>query len=455
MITIPAHGESFLSKVLDEGSATPIREHAIDKADFSTATERDAYEFITGYAKENGGKTPDYRTVVERFPDFYYREGVTDEYRYLAKEIKSYSAKRAISDMFAGNPDLAGKPTQATVEDLVNKKDGNIALEDLISSLESIKLRTSVRESVGTDLKVDTVGFLDEYRRRKTGESFRIWKSKFSGINSAIGGYYSGNTYAWYGKSGRGKSVFVMEDGAIEPAFQGANVLVWAREMSKFEWMARAYASISARRGCLSATIDGQDYEVGFENRGLVSGGLSEEFEKGFEDFLANIGDIMPGNIKVRAIDDADFIKADVKQLESDIIQTEADVVVIDPIYLMDFEKNNSRTAGGDVAETSKKIRALAGRTHTVIHVVTQAEETSTETNDDGSRILEPPKRADVKKSKQILEDAFNLFGIDTADSRFIIEIGKGRNGGEGVQVEGVYLPNYGVVKELSLDDAF
>ncbi|SET43008.1 replicative DNA helicase [Oceanobacillus limi] len=439
---MPAYGESFLSKILDDGNVSAVRSHSIEESDFATESERNVFQYITEYAEANRGQAPDFRTVVEEFPDFYYREGVSDSYEWLTRQLKSDAAKREFIAL------VNDKDTQRMIE----QSDGNDFIKELQSKLDRITMRTSVREKIGTDVKNDTNKFLEEYRKRKAGESFRLWESKFNGINKAIGGYYSGNTYAWYGKSGRGKSVFVMEDGAIEPAFQGANVLVWAREMSKFEWMARAYASISARVSGTVEKIDGVDYEVGFENSKLLSGKLDEGYEAGLEMFLEKLDDILPGNITVRAIDDEDFTRADVRQLESDIIQTNADIVVIDPIYLMDFEQNRSRTAGGDVAETSKKLRALAGRTNTVIHVVTQAEEVSANTDEEGNRELQPPKRSEVKKSKQILEDAFNLFGIDTVDGRFMIEIGKGRNGGEGTQVEGVYLPNYGIVREISED---
>ena len=436
------YGESFLSRILDEGNVTAIRHNGITADDFGTDAEREVYEFIMKYAETNRDKAPDFRTVVERTPEFYYREGVSDSFEWLTKQLKSQAAKRKFVDLINGGE----------LQTRLQKDDGNKFISDLQKELELITMRTSVRTKVGTDLKRDTDKFLSEYRDRRDGKSFRLWKSKFPSINKAIGGYYSGNTYAWYGKSGRGKSVFVMEDGAIEAAFQGANVLVWAREMSKFEWLARAYASISAREGVFTATIDGVDYDVGFENRQLLSGKLSEEFEEGFEEFLDTLDDIVPGNIVIRAIDDKDFTRADVHQLETDIIATEADVVVIDPIYLMDFEVNTSRTAGGDVAETSKRLRALAGRTNVVMHVVTQAEEVKEETDDEGNRELQAPKRSEVKKSKQILEDAFNLFGIDSVDGRGIIEIGKGRNGGEGTVVDVIYLPNYGLVKEIDED---
>jgi replicative DNA helicase len=133
---------------------------------------------------------------------------------------------------------------------------------------------------------------------------------------------------------------------AIEAAMQGANVLIWAMEMSRFEWMARAYSAISARAGIVTDNINGVDYEVGFENRQLLTGKLTDEFEAGFEVFLdANGGRRVscPANMTLRAADDADFFTRDVKQLEADILAVKADVVVIDPIYLLDYEANTSK----------------------------------------------------------------------------------------------------------------
>lgn len=439
---MPQYGESFLSKVLDEGNVRPIKQYNVTEGDLEQGTERDAYKYIIEYANENRGATPDYRTVVEQFPDFYYREGVTDTFRWLTRQIKSESAKRQIIEL------TQSSETGRRLEE----DNGADFAEYLRSKIADIELDTNTNEQVGTNLKRDHDKFMQEYRARKAGESFKTWLSKFPTINEEIGGYFGGNNYAWIGRSGRGKSIFAMEEG-LEAAFQGANVLVWAMEMSWFEWMARAYASISARQGMLSATIDGVDYEVGFENRALLQGSLSGEFEEGFEDFLASLNEVIPGNITVRAVDDEDFTRRDVRQLESDIIQTDADVVIIDPIYYMDYETNTSKTAGGDVANTSKALRALAGRTKVVMHVITQAEEIKEEEDEDGYRELQPAKRQETKKAKQILEDASNLFGIDSVDGRGAIRLGKGRSGGEGAIVEVTYLPNHGVVRELDMKD--
>jgi len=257
---------------------------------FLTEPERKAFRFIRDYAELNRGQAPDYRTVAAEVEGFDYWPNVEDTYEFLVGRIKSLAAKYQIRDI------LTEEGTKK-----LSELDGKEFLEWLISEAERVKMGTDVRIKVGTNLKTDTDYFLEEYKRRKAGESFRVWKSKFPSINREVGGYLSGNMYTWYGRSGRGKSVFTLEE-AIEAAMQGANVLIWAMEMSRFEVMARAYSSISAREGILSRTIDGVDYECGFENKALLMGTMTEEYEQGFETFLSTLPEIVPGNIIVRAV---------------------------------------------------------------------------------------------------------------------------------------------------------
>lgn len=440
-----AQGQQFLSKIVDTGDVQAITRLQVRRSDYATEGEREAHDFIVKYAAENAGAAPSLATFVARFPDDVcaYIPGVTDSFEYLAREIKNAAGKRAIAEVLS-DPGLQEAFDGKTAEEFAGF---------LTGKLDRIKIETRTNVCVLTDVSRETDKFLAEYRARAAGTSFRIWRSKFRSINEQIGGYFSGNTYAWYARSGRGKSVLVQEDGAIEAAFQGANVLVWALEMSEFEWMARAYSSISARLGAFNANIGGIDYAAGFENRALLMGRLTPEFETQFETFLQTLNDVIPGRIILRASDSAGFTERGLAQLEADIRETEADVVVIDPIYLMDYEANTSRVAGGDVAATSVKLKRLAGQTKTVIHVVTQAEEDASEKSEDGTRELRPPKRAELKKSKAILEDAANVFGIDTLaqEGRGVIELGKGRNGGEDARVEIVYLPNWGIVQETDL----
>jgi len=436
--------EMFASRVIDKNEVTALTRYGIEESHLETKGEKTALRFIKSYAAENGGQTPSPEVLAANVAEFTYLPQIEDSYEYLAKQIKGHSAKLKVKELLENG----------FVDSFMKISDGNILIDDLISELKGIKIGTNTSSKIGVSLKTDTQAFLDEYKRRKAGESFKIWKSKFGTINKEVGGYLSGNMYTWYGRSGRGKSVFTMEE-ALEAAAQGARVLVWAMEMSRFEWMARAYSSLSARQGIIDANIEGVNYDVGFENRALLTGKLSEEFESGFEVFLLSLNESLKGEIILRAADDADFHKRDVTQLESDIHQTKADVVVIDPIYLMDFEANTARVAGGDVANTSKKIRRLAGLTDTVIHVITQAEEVRDDTDEDGNRELRAPKRAEIKKTKAVLEDAANTFGIDTLDGQGLIEIGKSRNSSsEGAQVEVLYMPGFGLVKEIETGQA-
>jgi len=432
-----------------------IREYSVTADDFATKTERDVFNFIVEYAEMNRNRTPDYRTVIEKFPEFYYREGVTDSYRYLVGELKSYAAKKAIVDMFAGNPDERGRPTKPTLEELINKENGNKVIDDLISELESIKMRTSVRKKVGTNLKTDRDKIREEYMRRKIGESHRVWNSYLPMIND-VGGYVSSNMYVIYGKSGRGKSAETLKE-AVYLAEQGATVLIWSMEMSWFEVYVRIFTYYSQMKGGVGSTeIQGVNMDVGFDSSDLRRGNLNEEFEQKFFEFLDNIDKLMSGNIIVRAVDDDDFNDRSIRALQSDIIHTEADVVVIDPFYYMDYEANTSRKTGGDAENTSKALRRLAGRTDVVVLAITQADETDEEKDDNGSRELKLPQRKDVKKTKQLLEDAAMLIAVDTnyLDGRGLVGINKGRNGGEGEVTEIIYLPQYGIIEPLSIDEA-
>ncbi|WP_433943661.1 DnaB-like helicase C-terminal domain-containing protein [Paenibacillus sp. SN-8-1] len=434
-------GTQLLSKVIDSGSISALTQFGVRPKHLATEAEKGALRFINKYAADNGGAAPSYATFVAECPDITYIPGVTDSFEYLARQLKEEYGKRDLAE-FMSSEEFAQR-----FEDEDLEKFGDRLTQRIVSY--KMDIETGVRTLVDISQMGDA--FLEEFRSRKAGTSFRIWRSKFATINEQIGGYFSGNTYAWYARSGRGKSVLVMEDGAIEAAFQGATVLVWALEMSEFEWMARAYSSISARISETVERIDGVDYTVGFDNRAMLMGKLDAAYERGLESFCEMLPEILPGRIVLRAADSAGFLSRSLAQLEADINEVGADVVVVDPIYLMDYEANTSRVAGGDVAATSVKLKRLAGQTKTVIHVVTQAEEDASEKNEDGTRELKPPKRAELKKSKAILEDAANVFGIDTLakEGRGVIELGKGRNGGEDTRVEIVYLPNWGVVQEI------
>ncbi|MEK5323325.1 DnaB-like helicase C-terminal domain-containing protein [Aeribacillus sp. FSL M8-0254] len=439
-----SYSHMLFSKIIDDNNVAVLKRYNITEDDFATEGEREIYRFIVNYAEQNGGRAPSHEVVAEECEDFVPMPGIEDSYEYLVREVKDLAAKVAL-DRFLSK----------FAEKFNSGERGKILLEDLQKNVELIKIRTDVRKSFGTDLNNVKSQFLAEYERRKSGESFRVWKSKFDFINRAVGGYVSSNVYTIYGKSGRGKSVIALEE-AIEAALQGANVLIWAMEMGWFEVWVRIFVSLSGRQGITTANIDGVDMNAGFDSSALRNGKLPYEFETAFKFFLDGVNEQISGNIIVRAVDDEDFQFRNLRSLEADIIATNADVVVLDPFYYLDYEKNTSKTAGGDAAETSKKLRRLAGRTHSVIFAITQAEETKESKDDDGNRELKLPDREDVKKTKQLLEDAYLLIGVDTdyKQGRGLIGLNKGRDGGEGETQEILYIPQYGIVREPETGDA-
>lgn len=435
------HAQSLFSKIIDENNVQALTRYGINERLIPTEGDRQVLRFITDYAEKNRGQAPSYVTVTAECPTFDYRPQVGDSYEFLTGEIKKHAAQMEFVKLAEGEI-----PRRFETD---GQKDIHSYLDWLQTELESIKMKTSNACSVGTNVKTDGSKFLAEYDRRKAGESFRIWKSKFPFINEQVGGYVSSNVYTVYGKSGRGKSVITLEE-AIEAAMQGANVLIWAMEMGWFEVLVRIFVSISGRQGVTTAEFNGIDMTAGFDSTELRYGKLSEEFETAFRAFVEQLNDTIPGNITVRGVDDDDFYNRSLQALEADILATKADVVMVDPFYYLDYEKNTSKTTGGDAANTSMKLRRLAGKTQTVIFAITQADETSEETSEEGSRELALPERKDVKKTKQLLEDAYLLIGVDTdyKQGRGMIGLNKGRDGGEGTAQEILYIPQVGIVKQ-------
>lgn len=433
----------LLSKVIDGNDPAALARLGVTKNDMPTQAEKQAYDFIVKYAEQNRGQAPSYAAVTDAVPEFYYLPEVSDSYEYLTREVKSYSAKFHLMKLVEGGLN----------KKFHSERDGNKVIDYLLSELERIKIDTNIRSKVGTNVKADGEKFLAEYDRRKAGESFRLWKSNYS----HIGEYISGNVYTVYGKSGRGKSVITLEE-VIYAALQGANVLIWSLEMGWFEVLVRIYVSISGRRGYTTAKTHGMELAAGFESADLRKGRLPEEFEIAFRAFIENMNEIIPGNITVRAVDDSDFTDRSLRALAADIEATKADVVMIDPFYYLHYEKNTSKTTGGDASNTSMKLRQLVGQKQVVAFAITQAEEDkkSADSNEEGERELVLPERGGVKKTTQLLEDAALLVAVDTdyKQGRGLIGINKGRDGGEGDSVEILYIPSVGVVREMEVGEA-
>lgn len=437
------YGSLFINKVLQSESIEAFAKHGIREESFVSAADRKHYKFINDYYEKNG-QVPSYALMADSNDDFIYVPNVTDKFNVLAEGIANrklaYEFNRYFEHDFTELQERTGSDTSKLISELTDE-------------LSYIRMKYTNTRSPYTNIKTNTTDYLDEYRKRQDGKSFKTWKSFMPYINEEIGGYTSGNLYVWYGRSGRGKSALVVRE-ALEMAQQGATVLIWSLEMPVYEVMTRIYTMLSAKLGKTNITMNGEKFSAGFDSRDLRNGHLDETFETSFAEMLTEINSHIEGNIVIRAVDDLDFNTRDVKQLQSDIESTNADVAIVDPMYYMDYERNSSKTAGGDAAATSVRLRRLAGTMNVALFAMTQAEEDDKEAKDGELRTLSLPPRSAVKKTKALLEDASTLIAVDTdyIQSRGILGIKKGRNGGEGTSCELTFLPNFGLVEQLVVD---
>ncbi|WP_298833846.1 DnaB-like helicase C-terminal domain-containing protein [uncultured Planococcus sp.] len=433
------YGMLLLNKIVEQDDVKAIARHGLEPAHFATEGERQALQFIRDYARANGGKAPSYAVMVEECPTFDYVPQVDDNYAYLTGQVKAHAAKTQLMAYLQNDFSTAFN----------GERDGAKLLDRLQDKVAELKRSTTTSAKVGLSVKDDNDVFRAEYAKRKAGESSRYWRSKYSIINDGAGGYASSNMYVIYGRSGRGKSAVALDE-MVELAFQGATCLVWLMEMGWFEGMVRLYTYISARTGVVMAALDGVNFDAGFNSRDMRKGEFADDFEAKFMAFLDEINDILPGNIILRGVDDDNFTDRHLSALEADAINTKADVVLVDPFYYMDYEVNTSKTSGGDAANTSKGLRRLTGSLDVVMFAITQADETDEVLNDEGTRELALPKRKEVSKTKALLQDAAVLIAVDTMykESRGIIGLNKGRDGGEDEVCEIVFLPQVGVIKE-------
>ena len=438
-------GELFLSKVINEDNISAINKHRITRDHFVTAAEKATYEFLIDYSQRYDGSAPSFQVVVENIPSFEWQADVTDSFGYLSTQLVKAKTNREIAALInnEGSNTLDGFWQKA-----VESGEPVVFLQDMQKALAEIEHANRNSSKIGNSLGTASGWYLDEFQERKEGRSSKVWQSHFPKLDGIIGGGYTGgNIYGWFAKSGRGKSIVTMVE-ILEAALQGANVLVWTLEMSKYEWASRAIAFLSCVQEVRQSRSEGLDHLEGFEVSQMVTAKFDDiADESQFLEYVKDLNNSIKGSVTIRAVDDSDFMKRDVWELERNIEELDIDVVLVDPIYYMDNEKNESKTAGGDVAATSKALRRITGRTKVVMHVITQAEEDHSEQVGE-DRELSLPKRSEIKKSKAILEDSAIILGFDSCDGRFEIMVNKGRSGGEGEGVEGVFLPGVGYMEE-------
>lgn len=437
------HAKLFLNKIVEDGDVNAIARHNITNDDMHAEADRNTLEFIEKYAEENGGQAPSYAVVADSVEGFEYIPGVTDSYSYLARQIKDYSATQEVVGWFESGV-FERKLTELGGQEFVNNW--------LPSVVESVKMRTSVREEVGSTLADIKESVKEEYLRRELGESFTKWDSPFSLLDKEISGLFSGDVYGIIAESGRGKTYLICKfvDSLLR---QGANVLLKSFEMKEYILVARLISIATAKDELF---LDEVGRKVGLPNQQILTGNLEGATREQFMTLLDELDTYYKGNLYLQAKSASNLTRT-LDDLESELQKVDIDVVVLDPFYgLSDvYGRNQNKTKGGAAEQAATRFENIIGDNDVVGIYAVQATVERKEKDEDGKRELNLPTRDQVKTSKRLLEIATNLISFDSLEKegRAMIGLEKGRNGGEDTQIELTALFDYGVLEELAVGD--
>lgn len=204
-----------------------------------------------------------------------------------------------------------------------------------------------------------------------------------------------------------------------------------------------------------------------FSNRALFTGNLDWQSE---EDYKKYLGGFSKGTTKAPLIikTQEDWSKGlTVNQIEHDIQTHKPDVVIIDQFSLI-RHITNDRDGKSD---TSKKLKALAGKYGIVICLLYQANgdyeksKKKSDVEDESLRVLQPPTVKDYSETIQIVQDVDCLLTFDATKwkdaqtgnecGKALLFVAKSRAGGEGTELEMQWIPDAGVIETRKATDLF
>ncbi|MCY7954728.1 DNA helicase [Bacillus licheniformis] len=433
------YGVLMLSKVIEQNDPNALLRFNITAEDLPTEGERKALRYITEYAEKHGGQAPTAEMVANEVPDFQPDFNIEANYDYLAEKLRKQAALREFVDIAEKELPERFSEAQDNPEELFSW---------LTEKVESLKIRTNVRSSIGRTLSEIKESFRDEYKKREEGKSFRIYKTPFPTLDNEISGWFTGDIYGIMGESGRGKTYLVCRilDSLLR---QGANCLVKSFEVKEYTFISRL---ISIATAVDEVLIDELGRKVGIPNKAILSGKLDDVVREKFFEVLELLDSYYPGTLYFQGKSGRELTRS-LADLERELSTGKIDAVFLDPFYgLSDvYGKNVNKTAGGAAEYAATRFENIVGDYDVVGFYTVQATVDKKEVSEDGVRELRIPTREKVKTTSRLLDIATNLIGFDSVSKEGIAGIGieKGRNGGEDFMLELVALFDYGVLREF------
>ncbi|MBC9785913.1 AAA family ATPase [Heliobacterium chlorum] len=417
----------LISKAIDENAFHQLYLYNIDGDDFPTMGK--VYAFIRDYVKENG-KAPDPRTVAAEFEEFDYMPGVADTFKFLCTRLKAQTTKRQAFEL---------------LQNQAGKKFSDLPGDKFISWLKEetsrIETLTASTFSLGTNYAANGNERREWYEEAKTARDSVFIPTPYASLTEALaGGLETGDFILLMAFTNRGKSWIASHIGltAWENRFP---VLHYSPELSKKQQSLRLdtlmgkFDNVKLRRG----QLDSEEAYFGYLDA------FSPEIAEAQGAYVIKTMEDLPGGLTIEAI-------------EADL-QTYPDtkMVIIDGFNLMIHGKG--RGMRDAMTATSRRLRQLFGRYGVAGLVVHQtpgaAEKEGLKQDDDGNRIIKPPKLTDYSETIAVIQDAATVLTFDAADGIGKISIEKCREPNVGKVVELSVNFNLGHIRETDVTDLF
>lgn len=414
----------LLSKILDEDNLYELNKYNVTEDDFYSLSE--AYKFIKDYEKENGS-VPDYRTVVAEFEDFEYMPNVTDTFKYLAKRLKSNTAKRRAVSLL-----------QDEATENFSNMNGTEFAEWLHEEAGKLVDLSKSESYTGENWATSGKKRWERYEEAKDSEKTDHIPTPYPTLNSYLdGGFWLTDYILLQAYTNRGKSWIATQIG-VNAWSQGYGVLHYSPEHSLIQQEQR------------NDTIKGH-----FNNSQLKTGNLSDEDK--YREYLRDFSNEneTPYIIKtMEHLPDGLSVEVMEKDLNSN---PEIRMIIIDGFNLISHKGRDSKR--NNMTATSRRLRQLFAR-HNVVglvvhHTPTSAEKENKEDDDTGARIVSPPDIDDYSETIAVIQDAVTVLSFDQHDGLAKILLAKSRTPHVGKEITLHADFNHGYIREHTPMDEF